>query len=82
MSERRKAAEAPSPARVGQLGTIADLKLEVLRLYRAARHGDVAPGEASQLAAVLALLVRPVAGADNERRLATLESGGKGTEAA
>ena len=82
MSGRRKAAEPPSPARVGPLDTIADLKLELGRLYRAARRGDVPAADASKLAAVLALLLRAIEGSDIERRLATLEGGSKGAEEA
>src|SRR3954447_22897424 len=59
--------------RVGALDTMADVKREAGRLYRAARRGDVEAGDASKMASVLALIGRCIEGADFEGRLSRLE---------
>jgi hypothetical protein len=64
--------------RVGPLETAADVKREAGKLYRRAVRGDVAPGDASKLAHVLALIMRVVEGTDLEARLAALEAKAEG----
>jgi hypothetical protein len=69
--------ETPIPRqapRVGRLDTAAGLLRESGRLYRAARRGDLAPGDASKLASVLALIARLVETNSLERRIARLEA--------
>ena len=64
---------APPAPRVRALETAADVKREAGRLYRAARRGEVLPGDASRLASVLALILKVVEGADLETRVGALE---------
>jgi hypothetical protein len=64
---------APGGPRVGPLDTMADVKREAGRLYRAARRGDVPAADASRMASVLALIARCVEGSDFEARLSALE---------
>jgi hypothetical protein len=69
---------SPPSLRVGPLETVADVKREAGRLYRAARRGEVAPGDASRLASVLALIMRVIEGAEIEARLTALEARASG----
>jgi hypothetical protein len=64
---------APRP-RVGGLCTIADVRLEASRLYRATRRGDVPAVDASRMASVLSLISRLIEGSDFEQRLAAIEA--------
>ena len=70
---RQDKAEPPPLPRVGALETASDVKGAAGRLYRAARRGEVLPGDASRLASVLALIARVVEGADLEARIEALE---------
>src|SRR4051794_41267434 len=64
---------APPAPRVRALESAADVKREAGKLYRAARRGEVLPGDASRLASVLALILKVVEGADLEARVGALE---------
>lgn len=60
------------------LRSIRDVQNEMARLYRSAKAGDVAVGDASRLANILALLGRLIEGADLEQRIAALEKATNG----
>jgi hypothetical protein len=64
---------ANPPTRVGHLDSIAAVRNEASRLYRAARRGEVAAGDASKLATVLALIMRCIEGSDLETRMSDIE---------
>jgi hypothetical protein len=74
MNMQAEVLSPPSSLRVGPLETVTDVKREAGRLYRAARRGKVAPGDASRLASVLALIMRVIEGAEIEARLTALEA--------
>lgn len=59
--ERKGVSAEPHPRErrgpyVGRLGSLEQVRLEAARLYREARRGDVAPGDASKLCSILALI--------------------------
>ncbi len=62
----------PTPRRI-DLKTAEQCRAELARLYREARGGKVAMGDATRLAYMLAQLGRLIELADLERRLAALE---------
>ena len=67
--------ERPTPApRVGNLAGIGDVRHEAARLYKAARRGEVAAGDASKLATVLGLIARLLEADEFERRLEAVEA--------
>ncbi len=83
MSTPLKALPKPSPpakspaVRVGRLDTIADVRRELARLYRVARHtagGKLDAVTASKLAYLLNCIGRSLEGSDLERRIAMLET--------
>ena len=74
MNMQAKAPPPLSPPRIGPLETASDVKREAARLYRAARRGEVVPGDASKLASVLSLIARVIEGAEAEARLVALEA--------
>jgi hypothetical protein len=78
MNMQAEVLSPPASLRVGPLETVADVKREAGRLYRAARRGEMAPGDASRLASVLALIMRVIEGAEIEARLTALEARASG----
>ena len=70
----RASSDTPHPRRVRGLDTVADIKREAAALYRAGRKGDVAAGDASKLATILALVLRCTETADLEQRMAAIET--------
>jgi hypothetical protein len=70
----RANSDTPHPRRVRGLDTVADIKREAAALYRAGRKGDVAAGDASKLATILALVLRCTETADLEQRMAAIET--------
>ena len=73
MTERTDS-DTPHPRRVRGLDTVADIKREAGALYRAGRKGDVAAGDASKLATILALILRCTETADLEARMEQIEA--------
>lgn len=63
----------PGRKRVGKLHTIEAVRREAARLYREARRGEVAAGDASKLAVLLQLVARLIEGSDLEARVRRLE---------
>jgi hypothetical protein len=82
MNMQAKAPPSPFPLRIGPLETASDVKREAARLYRAARRGEVVPGDASKLASVLALIARVIEGAEAEAQLTALAAEVKDAQAA
>lgn len=67
---------APRAVRVGALSTLAEVRAELGRLYRAARQsvGDkIDPRSAAQLASVLQMIGRSIEASEIEARLRALE---------
>jgi len=63
----------PTPPRI-DLANVNDLRLEMARLYRDARHGIVEVGTASRLAYILGELRKMIEAGDLERRIELIES--------
>jgi len=64
--------ETPTP-RVGPLNTVRDVAKELGRLYRAARRGELTPGNAAKLAYILGHQRAALETGDLERRVEELE---------
>lgn len=56
-----------------KLNTVDDIKVELAKLYRAARAGELATSDASRLTFMLHSLARIIEVADLERRITELE---------
>ena len=63
----------PTPPRM-DLKTIDDVRLEMARVYRAMKHGDIPTQDGTRLTYVLAQIGRLIEVHEIERRLAELES--------
>ena len=59
--------------RVGPLRSLDDVSVELARLYRSARAGQMATSDASKLAYTLSLLAKVIESSLFEHRLAVLE---------
>lgn len=59
----------------GPLDTVARLRRELVKLYKAARRQEVDVGDASKLANILYMAARLVAGLEIEKRVEALEKG-------
>jgi hypothetical protein len=71
---RAKPRKPAAPPRLRcKLKTISDVEVELARLYRSAKSGRIAVGDASRLANILAILGRMIEGSDIEARLEKLE---------
>lgn len=73
------AGDAATPPRGGRrlrlpLRCMGDVQNELARLYRSAKAGDVAVGDASRLANILQILGRLIEGTQLEQRIAALEA--------
>jgi hypothetical protein len=60
--------------RIGRLATVGQVAGELGRLYRQARRGEVAVGEASRLATILAAMRQCLEASELERRIAEMET--------
>ena len=59
--------------RIGPLTTMGEVAAELGRLYRQARRGDVAVGDASRLATILAVMRQCLESSELERRIGEME---------
>jgi hypothetical protein len=57
-----------------KLSTVGDIRAELARVYRGAKVGNIAIGDASRLANILFILSRIIEGSDMELRIAKLEA--------
>jgi hypothetical protein len=74
--------DIPPPPRVVRLKTLDDVRVEMARLYREARVGDMDASKAGKLAYLLTQIAALVRDTDLERRLTALEREANGdTEA-
>ena len=67
MTEKRK-------VRIGRLTTVGQVAAELGRLYRQARRGDVAVGDASRLATILGGYAQCLEASELERRIGEMEA--------
>jgi hypothetical protein len=70
------AAETCSKPRVGRLDSLPRCRKELVRLYREARHGELAPQTATKLAHLVGLIGRMIEASDLdtlEQRMVALE---------
>ena len=63
----------PSPPRIGQLDTLRRVRLEMVRIYREARQGNLESQEATRLVFILQSIARLIEGGDFEERLGEIE---------
>jgi hypothetical protein len=59
--------------RIGQLTSVGRVAVEVGRIYRAARRGDIDSIEAYRLASVLSVMAKCLEKTEFERRIAEME---------
>ena len=64
--------ETPPRLRL-KLSTVGDVRAELARVYRGAKVGNIAIGDASRLANILFILSRIIEGGDLEKRIQILE---------
>lgn len=67
------------PAKV-RLYTLDDVRLELGRVYRDTRGGNLDPADATKLAYILGQIARIFQAVELERRIAALEAGADGPE--
>ena len=65
----------PHPEKYIRLGTIKQIRSELGAVYRLARTGKIASGEATRLCYILNILANMTLDADIEGRIETLEKG-------
>jgi hypothetical protein len=56
-----------------RLGTVGEVRVELAKIYRAAKRGEMAWSDATKAAHVLGLIARLIEGSTIERRLSQLE---------
>lgn len=71
---------APAPRLRLPLGTVAQVRAEMARLYREAKAGQRDVSDASKLGNLLALLARLIEASDLEQRLEALENAHAGAD--
>jgi hypothetical protein len=62
------------PCRIGRLATLDGVRSELVRLYKAARLGDIPCADAARLGSVLSLIMRCLEVERVERRLFQIEA--------
>lgn len=65
--------DSPPVPRVGRLDRASDVRVELARLYRSARKGDLPISDAARLGYLLSLLGRLIETSDLEQRIERLE---------
>lgn len=71
----RKSTTLPTPASVGRLDRLGDVRRELAAVYRQARACRMSCQDAARLASILQILARAIADSDIERRVEALEAG-------
>jgi hypothetical protein len=71
------AIEAPRPPKYIRLGSIRQIRYELAAVYRLARTGKMASGEATRLTYILNTLAQMTVDSQFEERLSELEEGRK-----
>jgi hypothetical protein len=66
--------QAKSKVRIGRLTSVGRVGIEIARLYRCARRGEIETIEAYRLASVLSVLKSCLEASEVERRLEELEA--------
>ena len=65
----------PSPASVGRLDRLSDVRRELAAVYRQARACRMSCQDAARLASILQILGRAIEGSELEKRVRALEAG-------
>jgi hypothetical protein len=68
-----------APPRIGRLDTLRAVRLEVTRLYKECRRGELPTSEATKLCYLLKTISELLIDDDQEKRLAALEKAVHGT---
>ena len=72
--EGKAVSRLPTP-RVGQLSSLAGVRIELVKIYRSARRGELDTQDMTRLAYVLGQIAKVIETGDLEKRLERLEQG-------